>query len=160
MPGLLFWPDVLGLEIGGVGGVGDAEKPRDNPMHRPQTCRLTRKESPSKVVGRAELRSAGAADRVAREYRSIEAVRLGEQRRDRVDGYLRAQVTAWSLFPLVRNLARCGAWIRCPAPVWPRPLATRRALPQRPSLSVPSEHSSGRKRRIGAITKGAPLFFS
>jgi transposase len=34
----------------------------------------------------------------------IEAVRQGEQRRDRVDGYLRAQIPHWSLFPLVRNL--------------------------------------------------------
>ena len=31
-------------------------------------------------------------------------MRLGEQRRDRVDGYLRAQIPSWSLFPLVRNL--------------------------------------------------------
>ena len=35
---------------------------------------------------------------------SIEAIRLGEQRRDRVDGYLRAQIPTWSLYPLVRNL--------------------------------------------------------
>src|SRR5208282_126823 len=34
----------------------------------------------------------------------IEAVRQGEQRRDRVDGYLRAQIPTWSLFPLVQNL--------------------------------------------------------
>jgi|SRR4051812_35696428 transposase len=35
---------------------------------------------------------------------SIEAVRLGEQRRDRVEGHLRAQIPSWSLFSLVRNL--------------------------------------------------------
>src|SRR3954468_15487113 len=35
---------------------------------------------------------------------SIEAVRLGEHRRDRVDGFLRAQIPSWSLFPLVQNL--------------------------------------------------------
>ena len=35
---------------------------------------------------------------------SIEAVRVGEQRRDRIDDYLRAQIPNWSLFPLVRNL--------------------------------------------------------
>src|SRR3954471_14679328 len=35
---------------------------------------------------------------------SIEAVRLGEQRRDRVEKHLRAQIPSWSLFPLVRNL--------------------------------------------------------
>src|SRR3982750_422902 len=34
----------------------------------------------------------------------IEAVRLGEHRRDRVDGFLRAQIPSWSLFPLVQNL--------------------------------------------------------
>jgi transposase len=33
----------------------------------------------------------------------IEAVRAGEQRRDRVDGYLRAQIPTWSLFPLVQS---------------------------------------------------------
>ena len=36
---------------------------------------------------------------------NIEAVRLGEQRRDRIDGYLRAQIPTWSLFPLVQNLS-------------------------------------------------------
>src|SRR6202046_1814041 len=35
---------------------------------------------------------------------SIEAVRLGEQRRDRVDDYLRTQIPTWALFPLVQNL--------------------------------------------------------
>jgi hypothetical protein len=33
----------------------------------------------------------------------IEAVRAGEQRRDRVDGYLRAQIPTWSLSPLVQS---------------------------------------------------------
>src|SRR6201989_3070094 len=32
---------------------------------------------------------------------SIEAVRLSELRRDRIDGYLRAQIPNWSLFHLV-----------------------------------------------------------
>src|SRR6202049_3997470 len=36
---------------------------------------------------------------------NIEAVRLGEQRRDGIDGYLRAQIPTWSLFPLVRDLS-------------------------------------------------------
>src|ERR1700692_3588389 len=35
---------------------------------------------------------------------NIEAVRLSERRRDRIDGYLRAQIPTWSLFPLVQNL--------------------------------------------------------
>src|SRR4051794_26571647 len=34
----------------------------------------------------------------------IEAVRLSEQRRDRVEGHLRAQIPSWSLFPLGQNL--------------------------------------------------------
>jgi hypothetical protein len=34
---------------------------------------------------------------------SIEAVRLAEQRLDRVDGYLRAQLPAWSLFRIERD---------------------------------------------------------
>ena len=36
---------------------------------------------------------------------SIEAVRPGEQRRDRLEGYLRAQIPTLSLFPLVQNLS-------------------------------------------------------
>src|ERR1700688_3163982 len=63
---------------------------------------------------------------------NIEAVRLGEQRRDRVDGYLRAQVPTWSLFPLVRNLGAARSGYDRP-PVWLRPLATRRALRQHPT---------------------------
>ena len=35
---------------------------------------------------------------------NIEAVRLGELRRDRIDGHLRAQIPTWSLFPLVQSL--------------------------------------------------------
>jgi transposase len=37
---------------------------------------------------------------------NIEAVRLSERRRDRIDGYLRAQIPTWSLFPLVQNLGQ------------------------------------------------------
>src|SRR5919206_2837448 len=36
---------------------------------------------------------------------SIEAVRLSEQRRDRVEGCPRAQIPTWSLCPLGRTLA-------------------------------------------------------
>ena len=43
---------------------------------------------------------------------SIEAVRLGEQRRDRVDGYLRAQIPTWSLSRWCMNGtgSRLGVW--------------------------------------------------
>src|SRR6202171_2237962 len=89
---------------------------------------------------------------------SIEAVRLGEQRRDRVDGFLRAQIPTWSLFPLVRNL---GA-LRGLDTIASAGLAAAIGDPSRfvsaPDFMaylglVPSEHSSGSKRRIGAITK-------
>ena len=93
---------------------------------------------------------------------SIEAVRLGEQRRDRVDGYLRAQIPTWSLFPLVRNLcALRGLDIIASAG-----LAAAIGDPSRFASAphfmaylgmVPSEHTSGPKRRIGAITKAGDI---
>jgi len=93
---------------------------------------------------------------------SIEAVRLGEQRRDRVDGYLRAQIPTWSLFPLVRNL---GA-LRGLDAIASAGLAAAIGDPSRFASApdfmaylglVPSEHSSGPKRRIGAITKAGDI---
>jgi transposase len=89
---------------------------------------------------------------------SIEAVRLGEQRRDRIDGYLRAQIPSWSLFPLVQNL--CA--LRGLDMIASAGLAATIGDPSRFASAsdfmgylglVPSEHSSGPKRRIGAITK-------
>ena len=89
---------------------------------------------------------------------SIEAVRLGEQRRDRVDGHLRAQIPSWSLFPLVQNLGAlrgldtiAGAGLAA-AIGDPSRFATAPDFMAYVGL-VPSEHSSGPKRRIGAITK-------
>jgi transposase len=93
---------------------------------------------------------------------SIEAVRQGEQRRDRVDGYLRAQIPTWSLFPLVRNL---GA-LRGLDTIASAGLAAAMGDPSRFASApdfmaylglVPSEHSSGLKRRIGAITKSGDI---
>jgi transposase len=93
---------------------------------------------------------------------SIEAVRLGEQRRDRVDGYLRVQIPTWSLFPLVRNL---GA-LRGLDTIASAGLAAAIGDPSRFASApdfmaylglVPSEHSSGPKRRIGAITKAGDI---
>jgi transposase len=57
---------------------------------------------------------------------SIEAVRSGEQRRDRIDGYLHAQIPTWSLCPLVRNPSRPGE-------------ATDQARPCRHNNSYPSK---------------------
>ena len=93
---------------------------------------------------------------------SIEAVRLGEQRRDRVDGYLRTQIPTWSLFPLVQNL---GA-LRGLDTIASAGLAAAIGDPSRFASApdfmaylglVPSEHSSGPKRRMGAITKGGDV---
>ena len=88
----------------------------------------------------------------------VEAVRLGEQRRDRVDGHLRAQIPSWSLFPLVQNLCAlrgldtiAGAGLAA-AIGDPSRFATAPDFMAYVGL-VPSEHSSGPKRRIGAITK-------
>src|SRR5882757_8788236 len=92
----------------------------------------------------------------------IEAVRLGEQRRDRVDGYLRAQIPTWSLFPLVQNL---GA-LRGLDTIASAGLAAAIGDPSRFASApdfmaylglVPSEHSSGPRRRIGAITKAGDI---
>src|ERR1700693_4412828 len=93
---------------------------------------------------------------------SIEAVRLGEQRRDRVDGYLRAQIPSWSLFPLVQNL---GA-LRGLDTIAGAGLAAAIGDPSRFASApdfmayiglVPSEHPSGPKRRTGAITKSGDI---
>jgi transposase len=93
---------------------------------------------------------------------SIEAVRLGEQRLDRVDGYLRAQIPTWSLFPLVRNLrALRGVDVIAAAGLAaaigdPARFATAPHFMAYLGL-VPSEHSSGQRRRIGSITKAGDV---
>src|ERR1700692_1816445 len=93
---------------------------------------------------------------------NIEAVRLSERRRDRMDGYLRAQIPTWSLFPLVRNLGG----LRGLDTIASAGLAAAMGDPSRFASApdfmaylglVPSEHSSGRKRRIGAITKAGDI---
>jgi transposase len=92
----------------------------------------------------------------------IEAVRQGEQRRDRVEGYLRAQIPTWSLFPLVQNL--CA--LRGLDMIAGAGLAAAIGDPSRFATApdfmaylgmVPSEHTSGPKRRIGAITKAGDV---
>jgi transposase len=93
---------------------------------------------------------------------SIEAIRLSEQRRDRVESYLRAQIPSWSLFPLVRNLcALRGLDIIASAG-----LAAAIGDPARFATAphfmaylgmVPSEDTSGPRRRIGAITKAGDI---
>jgi transposase len=89
---------------------------------------------------------------------SIEAVHAGEQRRDRVDGYLRTQIPGWRLYPLVRNL--CA--LRGLDTIASAGLAATIGDPSRFATApdfmaylglVPSESSSGPRRRTGAITK-------
>jgi transposase len=89
---------------------------------------------------------------------SIEAVYAGEQRRDRVDAHLRAQIPGWSLYPLVRNL--CA--LRSLDTIAGAGLAAAIGDPSRFASApdfmaylglVPSESSSGPKRRTGAISK-------
>jgi transposase len=93
---------------------------------------------------------------------NIEAVRLSERRRHRIDGYLRAQIPTWSLFPLVQNL---GA-LRGLDTIASAGLAAAIGDPSRFASApdfmaylglVPSEHSSGPKRRTGAITKSGDI---
>jgi transposase len=93
---------------------------------------------------------------------SIEAVRLGEQRRDRVDGYLRAQIPTWSLFPLVQNLCALRGLDMIAAAGLAAAIGDPSRFATAPHFMayiglVPSEHSSGPKRRIGAITKAGDI---
>jgi transposase len=93
---------------------------------------------------------------------SIEAVRLGEQRRDRVDGYLRAQIPTWSLFPLVRNLCALRGLDMIASAGLAAAIGDPSRFASAPHFMaylgmVPSEHTSGPKRRIGAITKAGDI---
>jgi transposase len=88
----------------------------------------------------------------------IEAVRAGEQRRDRVDGYLRAQIPTWSLFPLVQNLCALRGLDMIASAGLAAAIGDPSRFASAPDFMaylglVPSEHTSGPKRRIGAITK-------
>jgi transposase len=92
----------------------------------------------------------------------IEAVRAAEQRRDRVEAHLRARIPDWSLAPLVRDLRA----LRGLDVIGAAGLAAAIGDPARfPSAGdfmaylglVPSEHSSGARRRIGGITKSGDI---
>jgi transposase len=93
---------------------------------------------------------------------SIEAVRLGEQRRDRIDGYLRVQIPTWSLFPLVQNLGALRGLDTIASAGLTATIGDPSRFASAPDFMaylglVPSEHSSGPKRRIGAITKAGDI---
>jgi transposase len=93
---------------------------------------------------------------------NIEAVCLGEQRRDRVDGYPRAQIPSWSLFPLVRNLNALRGLDTIASAGLAAAIGDPSRFASAPDFMaylglVPSEHSSGPRRRIGAITKAGDI---
>src|ERR1700693_639720 len=93
---------------------------------------------------------------------SIEVVRLGEQRRDRVEGHLRAQIPAWSLFPLVHNLSSLRGLDTIASAGLAAAIGDPSRFASAPDFMayvglVPSEHSTGPKRRIGAITKAGDI---
>ena len=92
----------------------------------------------------------------------IEAVRLAEQRRDRIDAAVRAQSADWSLAPLVRNLCALrgldvigGAGLAAAIGDAAR-FASAAAFMAYLGL-VPSEHSSGPRHRMGGITKSGDI---
>ena len=92
----------------------------------------------------------------------IEAVRSGEQRRDRVDGYLHAQIPTWSLFPLVQNLCALRGLDTIASAGLAAAIGDPSRFASAPDFMaylglVPSEHSSGPKRHIGAITKAGDV---
>jgi transposase len=89
-------------------------------------------------------------------------VRLGEQRQNRVEGHLRAQIPTWSLFPLVQDLCALrgldmigGAGVAA-AIDDPSRFASAPDFMAYLGL-VPSEHSSGPTWRVGAITKAGDV---
>jgi transposase len=93
---------------------------------------------------------------------SIEAVHAGEQRRDRVDGHLRAQIPGWSLYPLVRNLRALRGLDTIAAAGLAAAIGDPSRFATAPDFMaylglVPSESSSGPKRRMGAITKAGDI---
>jgi transposase len=93
---------------------------------------------------------------------SIEAVRLSEQRRDRVEGHLRAQIPTWSLFPLVQNLCALRGLDMIGGAGVAATIGDPSRFASAPDFMaylgmVPSEHSTGPKRRIGAITKAGDV---
>src|ERR1700733_7972234 len=93
---------------------------------------------------------------------NIEAVRLGELRRDRIDGHLRAQIPTWSLFPLVQSLCALRGLDTIASAGLAAAIGDPSRFASAPDFMaylglVPSEHSSGPRRRMGGITKSGDI---
>jgi transposase len=93
---------------------------------------------------------------------SIEAVRQAEQRRDRVEAQLRAQIPDWSLAPLVRDLRALRGLDVIGAAGLAAAIGDATRFPSAGDFMayiglVPSEHSSGPKHRMGGITKSGDI---
>jgi transposase len=93
---------------------------------------------------------------------SIEAVRPGEQRRDRVDGDPRARIPAWPLFSLVQNPGAPRGLDTIASAGLAAAIADPSRVASAPGFMaclglVPPEHSSGPKRRIGAIARSGDI---
>jgi hypothetical protein len=93
---------------------------------------------------------------------SIEAARLGEPPQDRVEGHLQTQIPTLSLFPLVQSLRA----LRGLGMIGGAGVAAAIGDPSRFASApdfmaylgmVPSEHSTGPKRRVGAISKAGDI---
>jgi transposase len=89
---------------------------------------------------------------------SIEAVRLAEHRRDRLEGHLRAQIPAWALAPLVRNLCALRGLDVIASAGMAAAIGDPARFASAPDFMgylgmVSSEHTSGERRRLGGITK-------
>jgi transposase len=109
----------------------------------------------------ADQRFAQPAQQIVLEE-SIEAVRLAEQRLDRIDGYLRAQIPTWSLFDLVRNLCALRGLDMIASAGLAAAIGDPSRFASAPDFMaylglVPSERSSGPKRRTGTVTKAGDV---
>jgi transposase len=92
----------------------------------------------------------------------IEAVRLAEQRRERVEAHLRAQIPDWSLAPLVRDLCALRGLDVIGSAGLAAAIGDATRFPSAGDFMgylgmVPSEHSSGPRQRLGAITKSGDV---
>lgn len=93
---------------------------------------------------------------------AIAAVRHSEAHRDRMDAHLRAALPGWSLYPLVCALTALRGIDVIAAAGLAAAIGDPSRFASAPDFMgylglVPSEHSSGLRRRLGAITKAGDV---